>query len=76
MTFNDMLGSLSWDVIIMFAVTLPVCGAMGTAETGIMVTVMAKLTPIFNGLSPMAFIIKTIIGLCAITRIAHNLVLT
>lgn len=76
MKFSDLTQAVSWDIIIMFAVTLPVSGALGTEETGIMTTVMQALMPIINGLSPLAFVAATIIVLGLITQVAHNLVLT
>ncbi len=76
MTFADLTHAVSWDIIIMFAATLPVCGAMGSEETGIMSTAMAALMPLLNGLSPAVFIAVVIVLLGFITQVAHNLVLT
>ncbi len=76
MGFAELTQAISWDIIIMFAVTLPVCGAIGSAETGIMTTAMAALMPVLQNLSATAFIAVTIILLGLVTQIAHNLVLT
>lgn len=74
--FPDLAKAVTWDIIIMFVVTLPVCGAIGSADTGIMATVMAALTPVLKSLSPVAFVAVSIILLGTVTQVAHNLVLT
>lgn len=76
MAFAELTQAVSWDIIVMFAVTLPVCGAIGAADTGIMTTAMAALLPILEGLNPIAFIAVTVILLGLVTQVAHNLVLT
>jgi len=74
--FSDLTKGLSWEIVVMFAVTLPIGTAMESADTGIMATVLTALTPMFGKFSPMLFIIFCIIVLGAITQVAHNLVLT
>ncbi len=75
-TFAELTHAVSWDIILMFAVTLPVCGAMGSEETGIMTTIMSALTPLLSHLSPTMFVIASVVVLGFITQVAHNLVLT
>lgn len=75
-SFSDIVQAVGWDIVVMFAVTLPVCNAIGSADTGIMSTVMAVLMPVLNNLSPVAFVAFTVILLGLVTQVAHNLVLT
>ena len=76
--FSDMPSlsrELNWDLIFMFAVTLPLGGAMESGDTGIIATVMSYLTPLFSNMSPFVFAIVALLLFGAITQVAHNLVL-
>lgn len=77
-TFSNMQSlsrEINWDLIFMFAVTLPLGNAMESADTGIIATVMGQLTPLFSNMSPFVFAVAALLLFGAITQLAHNLVL-
>lgn len=76
LTFRELMNGVSWEIVIMFAVTLPLGSAMESADTGIMKTVLDALIPVFGSLSPAAFVAVCIVVLGLLTQVAHNLVLT
>lgn len=75
-TWPRLMKGVSWEIVIMFAVTLPLGTAMESADTGVMASVLTAITPILNTLSPFAFVAFCVIIFGVITQIAHNLVLT
>lgn len=75
-TWPALMKGVSWEIVIMFAATIPLGAAMESADSGVMVSVMTAITPILNTLSPFAFVAFCVIILGAITQVAHNLVLT
>ena len=75
-TWPRLMKGVSWEIVIMFAATIPLGAAMESADTGVMASVMTAITPVLNTLSPFAFVAFCVIILGAITQVAHNLVLT
>ena len=74
--FGDMVrNGVSWDLIMLFIVTFPLCTAMESADAGVISTVISVLMPIVDKLSPIVFLIMIMIVFSAITQVAHNLVL-
>ena len=75
-TFGNMVtDGVSWELMMLFIVTFPLCTAMESAEAGVISTVVATLMPIVNKISPIVFLILITVIFCAITQVAHNLVL-
>lgn len=74
--FNIMANSnISWDVLILFAATMPVSHAMSMPESGVMDLIVLYLSPIFTGMHPLLFIVLFVTLAALITQVAHNLVL-
>lgn len=66
---------INWDIIILFAATMPISAAMEAEETGIVSTIVGAIMPVFQSLSPVAFLIVCIIIFAILTQVAHNLIL-
>lgn len=66
---------LNWDLIILFAATMPISAAMESSDTGIIATLVSMLMPIFQSLSPVAFMLVCMAIFWAATQLAHNLIL-
>lgn len=66
---------INWDIIILFAATMPISAAMESEETGIVSSVVAAVMPIFEKLSPSMYIAMCFLIFLAITQLAHNLIL-
>lgn len=75
-SFGDMVAhGVSWDLIILFIVTFPLCTAMESEEAGVISTIIGAIMPIVNAVSPMVFLMLVCIIFCLCTQVAHNLVL-
>lgn len=68
-------GGINWDLIILFAATMPVSAAMESADTGIVSTVVGALMPIFSQISPSLYLIFCLVIFIVITQVAHNVIL-
>lgn len=66
---------INWDIIIMFAATMPISSALESSDTGIISTVVGTLMPILSNLSPIAFILVCCAIFWVATQLAHNLIL-
>lgn len=66
---------MNWDMILLFAATMPVSAAMSSEDTGVVKFIVEMLEPIFNHFSGLTFCIAFIIVAGILTQIAHNLVL-
>lgn len=66
---------INWDIIIMFAATMPISSALESSDTGIIATVVAFLMPILSNLSPIIFILACCAIFWVTTQFAHNLIL-
>ena len=75
-TWPQLMKGVSWEIVIMFAATLPLGAAMESADSGVMASIMTAITPVLNTLSPFAFVAFCVVILGTITQVAHNLVLT
>ena len=74
--FNLMAAKgLNWDIIIMFAATMPISAALESADCGILKTILGVLVPVFQQLGGVGFVIVTLIVLWGVTQFVHNLVL-
>lgn len=74
--FKDLVNrGVSWDIVIMFAASMPISASLESADTGIITTVVSYLMPIFSGLSPTLFIIVCCLIFWVVTQLAHNLIL-
>lgn len=73
--FPELAKGINWDLILMFAATLPVSTAMSSGDTGIIATVMTGLTPIFSTMSPVVFMIVALLIFGLVTQVAHNLII-
>ena len=66
---------INWDIIILFAATMPVSSAMESDATGIITTIVGSLMPIFTQISPTMYLAVCAIIILMITQVAHNLIL-
>ena len=66
---------MMWSIFIMFGATMPIAAALESDATGIMAFILGKMTPIFSDMSPVVFVVAVSLFLCALTQVAHNLVL-
>ena len=74
--FNKMAAKgLNWDIVIMFAATMPISAALESADCGILSTILGVLVPFFQSLGGFGFILVTFVVLWAVTQVVHNLVL-
>ncbi len=74
--FRDLAAKgFNWDLIILFAATMPISAAMESGDTGIIATLVSMLMPIFSKLSPIAFILVCMAIFWVATQLAHNLIL-
>lgn len=64
-----------WDIIILFAVTMPLGSALESDETGVMAFIVHLLDPLFSHTSGTLFIALFILIAGILTQFAHNLVL-
>lgn len=75
-TFGNMVrDGVSWDLIILFIVTFPLCTALESEDAGVVSTVISSIMPIVNAVSPIVFLILVCVFFCLCTQVAHNLVL-
>ena len=75
-SFNDIKHSdiaISWQVIMMCAVTIPLASAMANEVTGIMPWLTLIFTPVFEGKSPVFILIFTVIVMDILTNIGSNI---
>ena len=68
-------GGINWDLIILFAATMPVSAAMESADTGIVSTIVSTLMPVFSKISPSLFLAFCLVVFILLTQIAHNVIL-
>ena len=73
--FSEAVKGVNWDLIIMFAATMPVSHAMSDPEVGVMNFIVDLFEPLFNGMNSTMFIIVFILVSGLLTQVAHNLVL-
>ena len=74
--FNTMAAKgLNWDIVIMFAATMPISAALESPDCGILSTILGALLPFFQQLGGIAFVVLTFICLTLVTQVAHNLVI-
>ena len=66
---------INWDIIIMFAATMPISSALESGDTGIISAIVGFLMPILSNLSPVAFILACCAIFWIATQFAHNLIL-
>lgn len=64
-----------WDIIILFAVTMPLGSALESDETGVMAFIVHILKPLFAHTGGTLFIALFILIAGVLTQFAHNLVL-
>lgn len=65
--------AVSWPVIFMCAVTIPVASALTNEVTGILPWLTGLVSPIFAGRSPMFIVIFTVIVMMFLTNIGSNI---
>ncbi|EEQ60679.1 hypothetical protein CBFG_04391 [Clostridiales bacterium 1_7_47FAA] len=76
--FNDIKNSdaaVSWPVIFMCAVTIPLAGSLTSEATGIVPWLTSVFTPVFAGRSPVFIMIFTIIFMIFLTNVGSNIAL-
>ena len=76
LVFNDIKHSdaaVSWPVILMCAVTIPLATAMTKEPTGILPWLTGIFQPVFEGRSPFFILIFTIIVMMILTNVGSNI---
>jgi len=66
---------INWDIVWLLIATMPIASALSSADCGITATIVAYLTPILKGMSPMMFITILTIAVGIMTQVFHNVVL-
>lgn len=66
---------VNWDLIILFAATMPVSAAMESGDTGIVSTIVGMLMPIFSQTTAIPFVLLCLVILWITTQFAHNMIL-
>ena len=66
---------LNWDLLCMFAATYPISAALESADCGIISTVLGVITPFFQAMGGLGFVIVSLLVLGVLTQVMHNLVL-
>jgi len=66
---------VSWDLIVLMAITFPLGAAMESGDCGIVTTIVGYLMPLANTLSPLVFVILMVVIFALVTQVAHNVVL-
>lgn len=66
---------INWDLIVLFAATMPLSAAMESEKTGIITAVINALMPIFSQLSSSSFLFICLLIFIITTQFAHNLIL-
>lgn len=74
--FGDLVQrGVNWDIVIMFAASMPMSASLESNDTGIVATLVDVLMPFLSQLSPAFFIIACCIIFWLVTQVAHNLIL-
>ena len=74
--FGDLVQrGVNWDIVIMFAASMPLSASLESNDTGIVATLVDVLMPFLSQLSPAFFVIACCIIFWLITQVAHNLIL-
>lgn len=74
--FTDLVGrGINWDLIVLFAATMPLSAAMESDKTGIIATVINALMPVFSQLGTASFLVICLLIFVVTTQFAHNLIL-
>ena len=74
--FNDIKHSdsaVSWPVILMCAVTIPLATALTNEATGVLPWLTGIFTPIFEGRGPIFILIFTIVVMLLLTNVGSNI---
>ena len=74
--FDDIKGSdsaVSWPVIFMCAVTIPLASAVTNEATGVLPWLSSLVSPIFEGKSPIFILIFTIVVMGILTNVGSNI---
>lgn len=66
---------VNWDIIIMFAATMPISASLESADTGIIATAVGTLLPVFSHTTPVVFVLLCLAIFWVVTQLAHNLIL-
>lgn len=66
---------MNWEMIVMFAATMPVSAAMSNEDIGVIKFLVELLEPIFNNFNGLGFCVVFLIIGGLLTQVAHNLVL-
>lgn len=75
-TFGQLVQKgVNWDIIIMFAASMPISASLESGDTGIVSTIVSTLIPVFSQASPVVFVLLCMGIFWAITQVAHNLIL-
>ena len=66
---------VSWDLLVLMAITFPLGAAMESGDCGIVSTLVGYLMPLANTMNPLIFVILMVIIFTLVTQVAHNVVL-
>lgn len=74
-SMQQLSGGIVWNIIWLLVATEPLANAFNADSCGIMASIMTAVTPIITSLSPLLFLVITLIVLGLITQVVHNFVL-
>ncbi len=66
-------GGVVWDIILMMASIFTMSAALTASETGFSAFILSTLTPLFNGASPMVFIVLITVITCVLANLINNI---
>lgn len=76
MNFKSVMSKgISWDLVILFAIVLPLSSLLTNDATGIKPFIVGIMVPILSKLSPMVITIVVTLSLALLTNVANNAVL-
>lgn len=64
-----------WNIIWLLVATEPLATAFNAEQCGIMTSIMTVVTPIITNMSPMLFLVASLVILGLVTQVVHNFIL-
>ena len=75
MDFRKNAKNVSWDIVILFMMVLPLASLLTSDMTGITPAVVQSLTPLIVGKSPLVFALIVLLSGTVLTNFSNNAVL-
>lgn len=74
LVFHQVTKHINWDMFIVMAFVIPFAGIFTGEDTGIKEAIIMAMKPLLAGLSPMVFIVLSLLIATLLTNIANNMV--